>query len=228
MRWLVLFAVSGCIFARGGLIRESVAKLYPACNVDGAGNVDWSEIDPWLYRGRACKQPFWCRERDGSVKCQRTRLLTKSEWKMARAVALLRCPEEQISSSHLDPETGDPLRVKWWWGVEEYVGCGRAAWCGDSDQNEAREQTLICSYPDDFETAAAQLAVETQCPATQLLPEARQVFTARFWHPPPRGETVGRVDLQVTWRISACGRSYVCTVSGGLVASVACKAALDQ
>lgn len=109
----------------------------------------------------------------------------------------------------------DPLRPRWGWAGIEATGCGLAAWCGDLPSRGPG-----CVYPNDFYTAAAQLALETQCAESSIDPVMQQVFARRTWSA-ERGES-----LQITWRLNACGNAYVCSVTSGLAATVSCKAAL--
>ncbi len=132
------------------------------------------------------------------------------------AAELLRCPTEQVHLDQIGFDADDPLRTDWSWVGSEAEGCGRAVWCGES------EGRFWCKTTEDYEVAAAQLAIETQCARANMVAEQRQVFTKRSWDRNRR-----EVRGQVTWRINACGAPYVCSVTAGLAAGVQCKAALS-
>lgn len=221
--------LAACAFARPGLIRQGVARLKPDCDVDADSNFHWVEIEPWLYKVKACGAFVWCRERPGDgIKCSAKELLTKGETERRWAAELLRCPLEQVEKADwIDPPMGDPLKDHWWWGADEVAGCGRAVWCGDREIPRGAERTLLCEQPDDYGTVAAQLTVDTGCPVDQMVPQARQVFVKRFWKPPERGQQSPTITGQASWRIDACGHLYSCTVTGGAAAAVTCKTALN-
>jgi hypothetical protein len=136
---------------------------------------------------------------------------------LEKAAELLRCPKEQVTITSLAFQEADPARQRWGWVDAEARGCSLAAWCG-----EAKDSGLICRYPGDFYIAAAQLAVETQCPENTIQPQMQQEFSKRTWSL-ERGES-----FQITWRLAACAREYTCSVTGGLAASVTCKVALSS
>jgi hypothetical protein len=216
MRITVFLLLAGCAMGRTGLIREAAARVVPQCAVDDPGKVRWKEISGWTYVVNACGEELWCRERTG-MKCLKRSLIAE----------LLRCPASGLTFTPIDFEMGDPVRDRFWWGANEVTGCGRAAWCGEHERKSDGEISLVCEPPDDFNTAAAQLAVESGCPAAQIQPEARQVFTERVAKRPPPGQQKWTIDMQISWRLSGCGRTYSCAVNGGAAPAVACKAALD-
>lgn len=211
MRYVTLLVVlSGC-FGRTGYIRQQSERLVPGCSVDAPGAVEWKEVAPWIYKVQACGKGLWCSERNG-IRCT-----TDDE-----TAVMMRC-SEPLTFGRVDFAMGDPLKDKWWWGVDEISGCGRTFWCGERGD----EQRHLCEPPEDFNTVAAQLAVETQCPVEQMWGQTRQVFVKRLWRGPQRGQTGATIEMQLSWRIDACGKSYSCTLTGGLAPVVTCKAALD-
>lgn len=169
--------------------------------------------DGWLWHAEGCKRKAWCwYGRDsGKMRCTPMRPLE------ATARELLRCPAQPVTRSPIDD--WDPGREPSPWVEIEIEGCGRAVWCGRDGDRERCRQTP------DFDVAAAQLAVETQCPTAQIETETRQVFSRRQWVV-KKGEP-GILSMQISWRLNACGKPYVCASVGGSAPSVACKVALD-
>lgn len=113
--------------------------------------------------------------------------VTTPEERLAREY--LRCPIDTLSTRELAFAGGDARRDTHPWAQREVSGCGRVAWCGESD-GRAR-----CGATADLEFAAGQLAVETACPARSI--EQEEFFG---------------MGTQNTYRLNACGNQFSCVV----------------
>jgi hypothetical protein len=206
---------------------ESVAEqLIPDCKRLIA-HLD--ENDGWLWKVDGCGKTVWCLYGGQDMHCMVNRpetdndrqekvRLAEGRRRLELAAAALRCPTEKVHFDDLAFEAGDPLLSRWDWVEAEAIGCGRVVWCSAPKVRDVR-----CQNTDDFDTAAAQLALETQCPVEQIEQVQRQVFTKRAWDAQRR-----EVRGQISWRLNACGRAYVCAVTAGMASNVSCKAALDS
>jgi hypothetical protein len=216
MRSLGLVVVALCLFpaclfplheARAAEAARALIRDCPKINA-------YSDPDDgWLWSAQGCGYGVWCwyGGPDRAMKCSRFRPLEES------ARALLSCPQGKLTKGEVD--RGDPGREQTPWVEAEIAGCGRAVWCG---RDEGAER---CRQTPDFDTAAAQLAVETGCAAEQMQPATRQVFSRREWVT-EKGNP-GQLKMQISWRLDACGKPYSCSLLGGLTPVVTCKAALD-
>lgn len=206
-------AAIGC--ARGEQLRLAARQAVPGCEDKIVG--EGSEEEPWLWRFDVCDKPVWCQDRDG-YKCSTTRPKTVMSKRLEVASKALRCSDSP-AVEHLELDGWDPLHEKYDWVEIEATACERTVWCGDLDGK------YICRNPHDFEIAAAQLAVESGCAVAKIQPEARQIFVRRrFVREKGKPDAI---EFQSSWRLTGCGRTFVCGIVGGLSPTITCKAALD-
>jgi hypothetical protein len=218
MRNLTLLAVvlllSAC--ARAGRIRTAVLKVDPQCDVE---KIDWNEVRAWAWKIEGCSGPLYCEDRAGGtiMECGPTVPPTPEERRRQWAARIASCPWETVTETRRVIAPMDPDAQRWPWRelFEETCANGVMVECGERDSKD------LCEMPSDWGVAKAQLALESGCPEAQMAPEARQAFVRRSWNP-----KLQAIEFQTSWRIGACGSSYVCTATGGVTASVQCKAAL--
>lgn len=222
---IAVLSLSACLGPLHAIRAEAAAeKLIPGCKQIQAV---LDENEGWLWRAEGCGKTVWCLYGGSDMHCvakrpdtdrtiEQRKRLSEAIRRAGEAGDMLRCPPDQVRFDDFNFERGDPLWDNYDWVESEAFGCGRVAWCGQ------RGEILVCKNTADFDTAAAQLALETQCPVEQIDQVQRQVFSRRTWDAQRR-----EVRGQVSWRLTACGHPYVCAVTAGLSSSVACKAALD-
>ena len=129
----------------------------------------------------------------------------------ATYAAELKCPDEKVIV--LELPDGNPKQGEAW----NTYGCDQRRLCFD----DSSHGEWVCRWPDDLQTAAGRLKLETNCPTEQMQPTAYQ----ELGRAPTEDDDGSKWNWTGgAWRIAACGKAYVCNVNA---VGASCVAAAD-